>query len=81
MKRRLWKFAGINMKPSIGRIVHYTGIENDDQTPSCLAAIITRVINETTVNLTVFTPFTTYTVSKVYQGDGIGSWHWPERVE
>ena len=65
-------------KPSVGRIVHYS----HSGTP--LAAIITMVHTDTTINLTVFAQngdsWGRQTVS--YNEDRVthGTWSWPPRV-
>lgn len=64
-------------KPSIGRIVHF--IAEVDQTH--LAAIVTAVNDDGTVNLTVFGGNGGYGFSfNVSEGEEAGTWHWPERV-
>lgn len=73
------------MKPSIGRIVHYTL----PFAPIVHApAIITRVLSETTVNLQVFYDAAQEAQSIVNptsvefdeSGTVGGTWHWPEKV-
>ena len=72
------------MKPSVGRIVHYhpgpTGSEPE-------AAIVTRVHNDTCVNLVVFGeptkeggPDGIARLTSVVFGEGEGCWSWPPRV-
>lgn len=65
-----------NQKPSLGRIVHYT----DSNHISC-AAMITAVNADGDVSLTVFPPgMSSYPVMHSTQGEGVSTWHWPERV-
>jgi hypothetical protein len=71
-------------KPSVGRIVHYSG----DPEAGCMAAIITAVDNESVdaVSLQVFYPGVASSlgayVAVPYQAEGesMHTWHWPERV-
>ncbi len=46
-----------SIKPTIGRILHYN-VENDGKVETA-AAIITKVFNDTCVNLQVFLPWGT----------------------
>lgn len=66
-------------KPSIGRIVHFTGEYGE-----CFAAIVTRVTELGACDLTVFPPqrrepltLTDMSYSDTPEQD---RWHWPERV-
>lgn len=83
------------MKPSVGRIVHYTGF-GDEQGGECYAAIVTRVNGDLAANnvdLTTFPPSETHPPyihrAPMFDRDvtgggnepGHGQWHWPERVE
>lgn len=66
------------MKPSVGRIVHVKHSPNIFH-----PAIVTEVMNETTINCTVFAPGASHTspMSSVKQGEEIGNWNWPARLE
>ncbi len=72
-------------KPTIGRVVHYT--QPDDQEPRNATrvhpAMITRVWNDTCVNLVVFfdagSPQALTSVTKLPGYNG-GGWDWP-RIE
>lgn len=77
------------MKPSVGRTVHYRVAED-----VCYAAIITHVetgtwydqeTNEASVHETAslcIMPPTREPYQRVaLQGEKLGTWHWPERVE
>ena len=80
-------------KPSVGRIVHYTGplVQYGDgnfRPGPCRAAIITNVIEpgkaDAYVDLTIFDPNGQLLDGAVrYDGDrSVGeTWHWPEREE
>lgn len=77
------------MKPSIGRIVHYTNLGDKDgkYPPEIQAAIITRVHSDTTVGLHVFYPTGQFDMPTVeLSGSPAGSdaargrWSWPERT-
>lgn len=75
--------GGNNMKPSVGRIVHFTPAEGQ-----YCAAIITAVYTDARdeVNLFVITSDTTYFVwAAVSDGvagsrEAVGCWCWPARV-
>ncbi len=64
------------MSPTLGRIVHYhthLGIT--------VAAIVTQVLDNETINLTMFAPMgATEGRLSVKQGDEPGCWNWPPRV-
>lgn len=67
------------MRPSIGRIVHFVTKQNP---PEHLAAIITGVVDDHHVDLTVFLRggATFFATAAEYDGRCVlGSWHWPER--
>jgi hypothetical protein len=68
------------MKPSVGRIVHYTSRATGD--PVCRAAVITEV-GEFDLSVTVFLPDTSFTDRCIQDEDGRegGTWHWPERTD
>jgi hypothetical protein len=71
------------MKPSIGRIVHYT--TDVDDTRAHYAAIVTHVWSDTHVNLFVFPQGSSHDGAHsgvktwVLFDSGTYSWHWPER--
>lgn len=76
------------MKPTVGRIVHYTNLGDKDgkYPPQIIAALITKVHNETAVSLTTFYPTGTSNLdSVVYTDEAAGSdgargrWTWPAR--
>lgn len=77
------------MKPSVGRTVHYRVAED-----ICYAAIITHVETDTwydqdtneateyeTVSLNIMPPMREIYQRVALQGEKLGMWHWPERVE
>lgn len=77
------------MKPTIGRIVHYTNLGDRDgkYPPQVQAAIVTRVHNATHVALHIFYPTGQFDMEDVEMSEqpaGIeasrGKWSWPERV-
>lgn len=70
------------MKPSVGRIVHYTsyGTPGGEFQSEARAAIITGVVDDTTVHLCVLNPTGMFFNLDVRQGDGPGQWNWPPRV-
>lgn len=74
------------MKPSVGRIVHYTsyGTPRGEYPSTCRAAVVAAVSNDTTVDLVVLNPEGLF-FNKAVTLDGMskpgGTWHWPERVE
>lgn len=65
------------MKPSIGRIVHFTTEDNVS-----FAAIITSIVSGTIVSLTVFAPNLTYIDCLVEYSDApkSGCWSWPPKI-
>lgn len=74
-------------RPSVGRIVHYRsyGTPGGEFMPECRAAVVTSVINDTTVDLAVLNPEGMFFNRGVYldgnQAAGAGgTWHWPERI-
>lgn len=73
---------GEQLKPSVGRIVHYL------EDGKCLAALVTQVRESEvveTVDLAVFAPGVAdhRPRKRVFLGEPTegGTWHWPERVE
>lgn len=77
------------MKPSIGRIVHYTNLgDRDGKYPVTVqAAIITAVNNDGTVALHVFyrtgqldLDSCKFTEAQAGTEDARGKWSWPERT-
>lgn len=69
------------MKPSIGRIVHFHSVHEITRQPILHAAIITDVVNDECVNLTVFSNNgLPYPLLGVQMGGDYGKWSWPERV-
>lgn len=81
----------MDQKPSIGRIVHIHENEELSEKP-CLAAIITAVNSDGTIDATVFYSNTAYApVGRFFgvkelqpdqkiQPNMTSTWHWPERV-
>jgi hypothetical protein len=70
----------MEQKPSVGRMVHYVSEQGE-----CQAAVISGVArdDESAVHLHVFDPVVAVNVKysiQSDQGQGIGTWHWPERV-
>ncbi len=64
------------MKPSIGRIVHYTNSDGLAQ-----AALVIHVWSDTCVNLVTWNQNgTSSTLTSVLSGAEPGQWKWPERV-
>jgi hypothetical protein len=66
-------------KPTVGRIVHY-----HQRTPAgeIAPAIVTNVLDDTTVNLTVFGDHgNTQAQTSVALGTEPGTWAWPTRSE
>lgn len=70
------------MKPSIGRIVIFTGKEAEKNTQKECPAVIVTVCSDTWVNLRLLTDSadTPEWITSVSQGEGERSWRWPERV-
>lgn len=78
------------MKPSIGRIVHYTNLGDRDgkYPPTVQAAIITGINDDGSVSLHVFYKTGQFDLAKCEQTDAPagseaarGKWCWPARVE
>lgn len=73
-------------KPSVGRIVHYRsyGSPGGEYKSEARAAVITQVVNDTTVHLFVMNPEGIF-LNKNCLFDGSdtpkgGTWCWPPRV-
>lgn len=67
--------SSMEQKPSVGRVVHYK------QGETTLAAIITKVWNDTCVNIAFFTEGGSCSpMTSVVQGTDAGQWSWPPRV-
>ena len=83
-----------NMKPTVGRIVHYVsyGTLGGEYTSQCRAAIVTATDpdpddtpepGQIFASLAVFNPEGMFFNAMVLQDEKDhtgGSWHWPERV-
>ena len=78
------------MKPSVGRIVHYTsyGTPDGEYPMACRAAVVADVVSSCDgdgkyVDLCVLNPTGMFFSQGVrYSEDPRGgTWHWPERVE
>lgn len=71
------------MHPTIGRIVWYQAHGSPDGTHKSepRPAIISKVHNETCVDLTVFNPSGLFFNQSCVQGTSGGTWRWPERAE
>jgi hypothetical protein len=76
------------MKPTVGRIVHYTNLGDRDgkYPPEVQAALITRVYSDTQVALHVFYPTGQFDMPEVLFTDAPagsegarGRWAWPAR--
>lgn len=65
-------------KPSLGRIVRY-GVQTVAGALEVRPAIITRVHNDTCVDLEVFGVHDNRLPTSVVQGDGERQWNWPPR--
>ncbi len=69
------------MKPTIGRIVHFTDASGKDVRP----AIISRVHNDTCVDVHIFEPHggLNFRTSALLTSPGFGveGWYWPQRDE
>ncbi|MGG1673527.1 hypothetical protein ACIFOE_23375 [Paenibacillus sp. NRS-1783] len=70
------------MKPTIGRVVHYKryGTPNGEYKSEPAAAIVTGIVDDTTVHLCVLNPTGQFFNLNVKQGDAPGQWNWPPRV-
>ena len=72
--------------PSVGRIVHYVsyGTPGGEYTKECVAAIVTKVEDSSTVDLCAFYPTGLNFRAAVMLDEGDepagGSWHWLERT-
>lgn len=68
----------MEIKPTVGRMVYYkTRGSADNAYPSMdSAAIITRVINDTTINLVFFSDTGSRHELSVEQGQNAGQWDW-----
>lgn len=66
------------MKPTVGRIVYYKsyGSPGGEHKSEDRASIITRVHNDTCVDLCVFNPTGMYFNTSVVQGQNGGQWDW-----
>jgi hypothetical protein len=78
------------MKPSVGRIVHYTNLGDKDgkYPPQVIAAMVTQLNADGTAALKVFYPTGIFDVPGVSQTDepagsdaARGKWCWPARNE
>jgi hypothetical protein len=76
------------MKPTIGRIVHYTNLGDRDgrYPPQIIAALVTKINDDGTVALKTFYPTGTFDLPSVLEteeaagSDGArGKWCWPAR--
>lgn len=74
----------IDQKPSIGRIVHYTNLGDQDgkYPPTTQAAIVTGLNDDGTVSLHVFYKTGQFDLAScAYDADGArGTWRWPPRA-
>lgn len=72
------------MKPTIGRIVHYTNLGDADgkYPPEQQPAIIVRVNDDETVGLHIFYPTGQFDMAKVPFSEEYkrGHWSWPPKV-
>lgn len=77
------------MKPTVGRIVHYTNLGDADGRfpPEAHAAMITKVHDDTAVALCIFYPTGVFFMERVQQtlktpgtDEARGKWGWPPRV-
>lgn len=66
------------MTPTVGRIVYYKSLGSPKGEFSSVdrAAIITRVHNETCIDLCVFNPTGLFFNTSVIQGSNGGQWDW-----
>ena len=72
------------MKPSIGRIVVYNhpGSADGKFLPLQSPAMVQKVNTDGTVEMVVFSIYGGFFFNhNVVQGDGLGQWNWPARVE
>lgn len=87
MAARAIRVSRSNMKPTIGRIVHFVL----DPTKSPIAAIIVAVWTDTCVNLRIFqdgsntqpNQWDEWQTSKTFDDSvtpASGTWHWPPKV-
>lgn len=76
------------MKPTIGRIVHYTNLGDKDgkYPPAIIAAIVTQVNEDGTVGLKALYPGGIFDMGSVAQTEATagsdaarGKWAWPAR--
>lgn len=76
------KAALMEQKPSIGRIVHYKahGSPNGQHLSEPRAAMVTKVHNDTCVDLCVFNPSGLFFNQSCIFGEGPGQWSWPTRI-
>lgn len=73
----------MEQQPSVGRIVHYVPDNRPDAPAPCLAAIMTDVRTDETVDLVVFDTHSSTHWHNVPNSEPVhqrGTWHWPERV-
>jgi len=74
----------MNPEVSLGRIVHFTSqVSETHPDPAVMSAIVTKVWEDGSVNLTIFLPVGGFFYrKKVQQGTGTepGTWFWPPRV-
>lgn len=72
------------MKPTVGRIVHYTNLGDADgrYPPEQQAAIITRVVSGFEVALHIFYPTGQFDMQNVPYSETYdrGHWTWPPKV-
>lgn len=77
------------MKPTVGRIVHYTNLGDRDgkYPPEIQAALVTKVESDTVLSLCIFYPTGQFFREGVHKTDAKpgtenarGFWNWPERV-
>ena len=70
------------MKPTVGRIVHYTNLGDKDSEPEQQAAIITRVRGDGSVCLKIFYETGIFDRQDVPYSETYerGCWSWPVKV-
>jgi hypothetical protein len=72
------------MKPTVGRIVHYTNLGDKDgkYPPETQAALITKVYTDTCVSLFIFYKTGIFFMDSVdfSEEPARGKWNWPPRV-